>query len=370
MTQAGERRRDARFDILKGIAILAVVIHHVTGFALGSKWHGSDYSTALEYINRAVRFAVPTFILVSVYLVGRGIAARSEFSWKPYLAKRLQGTVYPYLVWTLLYLGLHGVAARNASPLAAMGFKSLEPVSIFKSLGWILAFGKASFHLYFLAALFQIQLVLPWVIRIGRRILGAQLAAWLVAGAVIQVGIYIVHHAIGAWFWSRGMEPPLPPFSSMVYGYALPLMLGAGMAVCDAPGAEIEGVGARSWTLWLLPIVIYVPYAVNDVNASYPLLQEGLFMAFSTASGAALISACGDVHGKAARVLEFVGLESLGIYLVHPIFLEAMRSRSALLGRLPLPEVWLFAATLAGSAGLLWFLRVCHLNRILFGRVK
>ena len=365
----GSRERDARFDILKGLAILAVVAHHVTGFAIGAKWHGPEGQLTLEYLNRIVRFAVPSFILLSVYLVGRGIAAKSEFDWRSYLTKRLKGTISPYLVWTLLYLGLGAFAGRHSSPIAAMGFKSTAPLAVAKSLGWIFAFGKASFHLYFLVALFQIQLLLPWVVRQGKKWFGEQFWKWVVAGVISQIAIYVISHEIGLYFWSRGSEPPLPPFSSMFYGYALPLLVGAGLAVCVKRNPESsEEPFPSGWLAWLLPVLIYVPYAINDVTTRVSIAQEGLFMAYSTTAGVALLSLCGLLKGRTAGFLALAGTDSLGIYLVHPIILQVLRPHTGFLGRLPVVEVWAFLFVLGITWSGLWLMRLCRIDRILFGR--
>lgn len=369
MSEGGSAARDARFDVLKGLAILAVVAHHVTGFGLGAKWHGADSQLALEFVNRFVRFAVPTFILVSVFLVGRGVAAVEVFQWKPYLVKRLKGTIYPYFVWTLIYLGLHAFAGRHSSPTAAMGFKSSNPAVVVKTLGWIFGFGKASFHLYFMVALLQVQLLLPFIVRGGRRFLGGHLWRWVTAGIVGQLLVYIVSHEIGVFYWSHGSEPPLPPFSSMFYGYLLPTVVGAGLAVRAGlqPQGESLEFPSETWAL-ALPFLIFIPYSVNDVLARFPIAEEGLFMAYSTAMGVALLTLCAGFRGRLSTFLVAVGVDSLGIYLVHPIFLELIRSKSSTLGALPLPEVWLFLMTLGFTWIGLRFLRLCRLDRILFGR--
>lgn len=371
--------RDVRFDALKGIAIIAVLVHHVTGFGLGSRWHSGSSEMTTEYLNRLVRFAVPTFILLSVYLVGRGIAAKGTVDWRGYLQKRARGTLYPYLVWTVIYLALHATAGRHSSPLAAMGFKSTAPIPFLKTVGWIFGFGKASFHLYFMVALLQVQLLLPALILGGRRILGTSFPKWVLAAVGTQFAIYILSHAIGVYFRSRGQEPPLPPFSSMFYGFLLPTILGMGLAVCfPKRDGEEQLVPIGRWKLALASLAIFVPYVYIDTHPdavkasvilqSIPNLEEALFMSYSTMVAIALLASCDALKGKPLHWLALIGADSLGIYLMHPIVLEFLRAHTVLLGTLPLPEIWVFLGTLSVTWGVLGLLRLCRLERILFGR--
>lgn len=391
------------------MAILAVIFHHSSNLALtilaerGTRAHW----WALQAFVRVVRFAVPAFILYSVLLVTMSLIREGAPNWRTYFGKRLKGTLYPYVIWSCIYLPL---TLKQIGALAPGGAKLVTA----KFIESVIFYGKAWTHLYFLSALLQVQILLPLMASLAlgalaaakvgtKRRMAASAWFWVVVGLALQVAVYIVSHQIGAYYWSRGSEPPLPPFSSMFYAYLLPTFVGLSLALVW-PAWSAKASGRKRW-IWLTLIPLFAVYLAVDMRmvladvspvvkargsgkgvspalpaadpsplASIPLdsslAEEGLFMAFSTLAGVVLLDLCAGWHGRIAGWFQTLGQESLGLFLVHPLVLLALRhgEASRLVRLLPVPEISIVAITLGVTYLILLALRALKLSTILFGR--
>jgi surface polysaccharide O-acyltransferase-like enzyme len=168
--------REAAFDVYKGIAILAVLMHHVTGIGVRTTVRGSESHLAAALINRFLLFCVPVFLFLTIFLLSRSLLRRPmapvEF-WR----KRFPRILVPYLIWTVFY------AFYNAYT----GFTS--PAQLRDPARWQfwLLWGKASFHLYFLVIVLQLYLVLPGLLRPLWKTVSAAQQTWASVTVLVVV---------------------------------------------------------------------------------------------------------------------------------------------------------------------------------------
>jgi len=133
------------FDLMRAIAIIAVVLIHVTYLFPYTTYNVSP--AVLDAMDALLRFAVPIFFISSGVLlqpVAHTIAAISRFYW------RKIGTLFiPYaLVTGLLTYAANGSATTFLHNLAT---------------------GNASVPFYFIITLFQLYLLYPWIERLARK---------------------------------------------------------------------------------------------------------------------------------------------------------------------------------------------------------
>jgi probable poly-beta-1,6-N-acetyl-D-glucosamine export protein len=144
-------------DMLKGMAIVGVVIIHVLT-PLYDSVSGLGHSLWV-LVNQVLRFSVPLFVAVSGYLLSLKYL-KQPLLWKEYLFKRVFRVLPLFYVWvavTLLVVSQHDVW---------FGFtRSFEPWQ------WIL--GRADYHLYFVPMIFQLYILFPFLLRLMKSFRGA-----------------------------------------------------------------------------------------------------------------------------------------------------------------------------------------------------
>src|SRR3990167_4455719 len=94
------KERNYTVDFLKLIAIIAVIVIHVSTAFLDRSTPFSFSFDLLLFINQLSRFAVPLFFAVSGYLLA---AHYKEVAHPLNFYKRRARILIPYFVWTLIY---------------------------------------------------------------------------------------------------------------------------------------------------------------------------------------------------------------------------------------------------------------------------
>lgn len=118
-------------DLLRVACVFAVV------------WiHGCDTSALALRLSGIAGFAVPVFILMSVFLLQLSILKKEQRCWRETLIKRLWRLLPAYILWSLIYLGV-----RQAKHMVMGASLSTS------DWGLALLTGGASYQLYFVAAM-------------------------------------------------------------------------------------------------------------------------------------------------------------------------------------------------------------------------
>lgn len=132
-------------DALRVIAILAVILIHVTTKTLASLHLDITIAPFSLFLNQAARFAVPLFFLISGFVLE--LNNKEKLSYMTFFKKRASRILIPYIFWTLLYF------------LWTNGFNASQLVSL-KFLLTVLL-GNASYHLYFIPTLILFYIAFP-----------------------------------------------------------------------------------------------------------------------------------------------------------------------------------------------------------------
>lgn len=166
---------------MRGLAILAVVIIHVTASATVYYPLGSIKYLFYNSVNSLVQFAVPLFIFISSLVLSYRFKAGNDFS-PAFYFKRLRGVVLPYLLWSLGYAALKSWLNGNLSEFFWLAQRWEELIT-----------GSAFYHLYFFLIIIQLYLVFPLVIWLLRKL---TLSQTLLLAVVMQATFYYVNKAV------------------------------------------------------------------------------------------------------------------------------------------------------------------------------
>ncbi|WP_019588013.1 acyltransferase [Deinococcus apachensis] len=301
-TASGERL--AAVDLFRGLAIVAVVAHHLTGLALRHAEAGSALALGLAAVNRTLHFVVPAFVFMTALVLTR--SALRRFDPGKYYWARVRTALLPYLLWTVLYV-LFRVATGQDDPAALRDPHRWQV--------WV-QYGKGYFHLYFLLIVLQFYLVLPLLLPLWRR--RWPFLAVLLAAFAVQFAVYGLNRADILNFRFPG---------TMALWYVPALTLG--MYFGANPGA-FEALWSR-WRGWFalaagLALLWYVPVAVAMLRGA-PVSSLTYSAANWTYTAAAVLALFGTAQVLAPwqtrwrSGLVYLGTVSLQIYLLHPAIL-------------------------------------------------
>ena len=294
------RERVVFFDLLRCVAALAVIAIHVLapyrnelGMIPLNEW-----VTAVA-TNSVTRWAVPVFILISGALM---LSDRRPFDTRYYVKRRLGKVLLPFLVWSLFYAFLSGWSAKGFDGSLVKDVLVNSPQhATYYHLGFFYYF----IPLYFVAPIFQ------WLVkRDDDAVIYAFTAIWLMTTGLFLAGIdgFWSHEL---WLFSGYLplgylllkKVPLnrTSVSAFVILGMASLLITAYMVVTNSLDADQYTVGR-----WLSYKTINVVLAASMVFMLCRYVGEGL-------------------PDNASKLFGFVSHHSLGIYLLHPIFLWPMK---------------------------------------------
>ena len=158
--------------ITRAISTCAVILLHVVAPIANNFGKIPEDSWWLgNIINSLTRFCVPSFLMITGYLLLPKVSSLGEF-----LKKRLIRVLLPFFFWSLAYLAYFTWSHWNKGDVAG----SSEWISFFSDK---LKFGTA-FHLWYIYMLVGIYLIIPilsrWVIQATRKELQYFLIFWIV----------------------------------------------------------------------------------------------------------------------------------------------------------------------------------------------
>jgi surface polysaccharide O-acyltransferase-like enzyme len=329
--------RISEYDFLRLIAIVAVVVIHVTANALLA-WPPADRGVLLPFVNDAVRFAVPSFLFVTGALVWSRPFARGYEAYRTFLRRRFRLIVVPYLFWSAVYL-----VVKYAQPTAKTP-RGFGPVT--SDIVTSVVTGRASFHLYFVPTIVMMYMAAPFASRVMRShplvgtagafvcaLWGPVAAAALLADWVTFRQLFMMfvtslpYVAVGAWF---GMRRKLV---TPVLAWTWPVLLTLSAAL--------------AWSL------VHGSMALRSAAPQFLGISRRLIGVLGFIGlGAVVIR----LRPGWARALEKWGLATYGVYLMHPLVLAGIDSAILATGR-QLP--WLSPAAL--------FVQVALVTLVSFG---
>src|SRR5258706_1378582 len=140
MTELNQKVYNATIDMLKVIAILAVICIHTTTRTLEASSFDLQKVPLTLFFNQASRFGVPLFFMLSGFVLELNYPY--HISYLSYLKKRLSKIFIPYVFWSAIYFYL---VYREHTENFLIALIS----------------GNASYQLYFIPSLLIFYIIFP-----------------------------------------------------------------------------------------------------------------------------------------------------------------------------------------------------------------
>lgn len=148
------KERIAALDVLRGFAIIGVVVIHATVMTLPSWSSYSPSDPFSVYLNQLFRFATPLFLFLSG--VTLTISQQNKnLSIIQFYKKRVPKIIVPYMVFSIL--------------LTFYYYPQLQSETAIKILHNIVT-GKADYHMYFILLLLQAYILFPLLYVLFKRL--------------------------------------------------------------------------------------------------------------------------------------------------------------------------------------------------------
>ncbi len=309
-----------RLLYLNGLAILAVILFHTTGwgFVAMFSWTprylpvsepvfdqmGSLSYYALRVIEQTVAAAIPLFLFVSGYFLAFAAGKRPNLEWKQ-VGARIKALLIPYTLWTVGLWVLYAVERGPASPL--------QYLVMFLT-------GSTTPAYYYVPLLIQYYVLAPILIPLARKYW-----VWLlvVTGAfqlLLQGGITAVNlfgvDSVPQWvIWLASLPKWL--FLARLFWVALGLVVGFHLKTFK------EFLDKSKW-VWLGTAVLLIPLGVIEWqlilrSSGQPWLDHRETVLDTIYALAVLFAFLGFAHVKfpANAVVSDLGSKSFAIYLAH-----------------------------------------------------
>lgn len=278
---------------LRGMAIIAVVVIHLTSGKYDSIGFDGSFNLIL---NQLSRFAVPVFFISSGY--GLFVTGKHELPLKKYYFGRYKIIVPTYLFWTLIYFVLTG-SRRSLS-----------------ALGCDLLTGEASYHLYYLLVLILFYLIYPFVYEFfsTRKGLIISLVLTLIFQCLIQFNIDIF-----------GMGPS-NIFNWLAY-FSLGIYFGRNQNKLRELFSKEKSLFIIGMSAVLIPAFSFYLFTDRSSDLFTSSMRPSVFL-FTLA----VLSVFLKRFYKPNEILSELDKHSLIIYAVHPIFIRVINKVLKIMG--------------------------------------
>lgn len=295
------RERIQFFDLARCVAAIAVITIHVLApyrQELGSIPF-SEWATAVS-INGVSRWAVPVFILISGALM---LSDERPFNLRYYLQRRLGKVLIPFIVWSLFYAYLSGWSAS--------GFDA--------DLAWSVAENSLQhdtyYHLGFFYYFIPLYIVIPFLQGLVKQS-GASGMYVLTTLWLVSTGLFL-WHIDGIWSQQIWLYCGYLPLGYLLYK-KLPM----------TPAVVIGFVLLGGGALWL---TAYEVVTLSVANGEYSVGRWFSYKTLNVVCAASMVFVLcrffGErLSGRSYHWVSVISRHSLGIYLLHPIFLWPMKA--------------------------------------------
>jgi peptidoglycan/LPS O-acetylase OafA/YrhL len=301
---------------LNGIAILAVIFAHASGWVFTAMFYWTNRYSAVTppnfslmntptydlfvFFNVATIFAVPTFLFMSGFFAAYVSRTAKGFTWKTVFT-RLKELLIPYLIWSLVIF-IYQASQGQVYPLPEYLFKLLV--------------GKAMPHYYFVAVVVQLYIVARWVLPLIQKNWKLTLSVAL----IVQV-LSIAPNYLHLW---KGIANPIPTtfFTNFVFYFLL------GAAVFYNAKQIIARLAGIKWWLLAASLIALIAAIVEteyiyqhyhlDWRGGVITLPSLLYAVFFMLT---FLAFSNDLQLN-SRAMTYLGQRAYGVYLIHPLILE------------------------------------------------
>jgi len=319
------------FDVLRALAIFAVVAIHSLGFSLQ---YSEDYDFIVLWRN-ILNFGVPMFIAISgFFLAKKKIKTFGEYA--AFLRKQIPRVYVPLLVWSLVWF-VFSVLIQNQSVV-----NEIIKLLIFQSSG----------PYYFIALIIQYYLLLPILNKLANR---KGLTFSIIVSMVMIFGIFYLRYYTEIWL-------PLilyaGNFATWLMFFVLGLYLGSSEKI-KIPNKYLLAIILIFYVLSCIEsyVLIDLFHQVGDAITAVKVssFMYSFFLIIFLFNNNDLIK---------SKILKKIGVMSFGIYLIHLLVLMVTsRIISSLYA--PLQEItYAYQLFLIGVVMLSCFLCISAFNKV------
>ncbi|OEE68719.1 hypothetical protein A1OO_06665 [Enterovibrio norvegicus FF-33] len=314
-------------ELLRVVAAIAVIAIHVLGpyRYIAGEIPQSDWLSAIG-INGASRWAVPVFIMITGALM---LSDTRPFSPSYFVKRRVMKVFVPFVVWSVFYAILAAISLQNVNWSETVQRLTQFPVKeTYYHLG---------FFYYFLPLYLLIPVLRPLVKREAPDMFNTVLALWLGLCVARLMGVDL------------GFVEELVLFG----GY---LLLGYALHRREVPFGLLLFLGVLA-----LVATEYTAISQSVAKGAYTSAGWFSYKTINTVLIATMVFVlckrwADNVSDKWQRRVTVVSRHSLGIYLIHPIFLWPLRESDVILGMawlaIPVVTLVVFVLSYWTSAGL------------------
>ena len=290
---------------LKVISLFAVIVLHTASLLLMDfkKASINDWLIA-DFYNALVRFAVPVFVMISGALL-----LHREYKIGDFLKRRLTRVIWPFLFWSLIYIG-YSWYAEDITFTADIWANTLIVLKQLKN--------GAFYHLWYVYMLIGLYLFIPIISKFVRNASEKEILYFLTVWFLVMI-------------FSQPYSSSFMPQIDVHYfvGYLGYLVLGHYLAYRELPQKNIKGWLILFFFLCLAGITAGTYLITVNNNDLSTMMYEplGPFIVLF-AAGIFLLARVTifKIPQSLVKVRDLVGGLSLGIYLCHALFLVLIDS--------------------------------------------
>lgn len=294
----------SEIDFMRAICCVLVVIIHVTAAFWYTFKTGSLPFKAIVVLNTLSKFAVPSFVLISGFVLYY-VYSNKKIEPLNFYRKRLSKVFVPYFVWSVLYIVVNYLAYER-------------PVDL-KSLIYYFGLGKANYHLYYICLILQLYILFPILIKLFQKFKKPILPTLL----FMTVNFYFIRYI-------------KLPFSDRIFIYYIMFFtIGFYLADLKIKGIQIKNKIVLFITAIYLVITTYYVIDTYKVMVNVPLLSKPLYKHswwyFSLIS-ILFLYVLANYFGINFRqlidnkMINSISKHSFTIYLSHPMFMKVLHS--------------------------------------------
>lgn len=282
--------------LLRALAATAVIAIHVLGpFRELYQQLPFDAWYSAVALNSLSRWAVPVFMMITGALL---IRPDQQLDLPQFFRKRLLKVVIPFVAWSLIYVAITGMQTGPEAARTAFIESSREPV-------W--------YHLWFFYDFIPLYLVVlllsPVMARMNEQQLLILIAIWLTLTLAHLLNVptslrqstilYSGYLVLGWYLFHYRSSKQLRIWVGLGIAAIAVNLTGSWLAAAAKGGYSSKFMGYKTLNTALIAAMIFV-----------------------------LARQYGDtIHGRARAAILSISKYSLGIYLLHPIFLIPIRAR-------------------------------------------
>jgi len=341
--------RETWLDALRLMAGLSMVGLHASADPNGQPF--PDVSSAervAPMLLRSVLYIARTelFLLISVFILLMAVSQRPR-SYATVISQQSSRLLPPFLFWTGFY------ACFNLFKATSFGYLQEAVAVLTNPINWpgLLLLGSVKYHMHFIPTLFGLLLMYP-LFRVAYRwpIVGLSIIGFLALKWELDATIYKT-------FWDQAALPYVLRLAKILtyagYGMAAASMLGLYQRTSPKQRAEWTGAVALGMVLLFSLKLFSAAFVIESGSWAFDY-QPGYWADFLMP--VLLMLLCLSLSNlKWPAFLSTMAKYSFGIYLCHPIFLDAAEIMLREVEAAPIHMIFMkLLPTLAGTCLLVW----------------